>query len=114
MLATRDYVDAANKKTKEFLDELYRLIEIKADMTAVQNRSYVFTKHAELQLLVTPDMSFLTISVDESVNLDDGRCRVLAPEGEKIKIRKRLVDGVNFLQNNLRYTFERVNGVWKV
>lgn len=103
VLATRGYVD------RSFLT-----VAISEAGEGVVNKNHVFMEHCELQLPPGENGDSLTVSVDLSVNLNMGQCRVLPPAGERILAKNGLVDAANFIVANREYRFIKLNGVWRV
>ena len=77
------------------------------------NKLHIFTAHADLKIPNDAGTAF-RFAVDDSVDLDAGKCRLLAPEGQKITLKKVPKDIVNILTSGVIFTAVKVNGVWKV
>lgn len=100
--------------TRSYVDNSFSFVAINQTSNALNNKSHIFTAHADLLLKAENDGSWVNVSVDDNVDLKSGDCRVKAPTGEKIKVNGKLVDYARFTVANLGYRFKRINGVWKV
>ncbi len=73
----------------------------------------MFLTHSDLQIPDDAGSKFQFL-VDDSVDLSAGKCRLLAPEGQKIKVDKLASDICNITQTDVIHTVLKINGVWKV
>jgi hypothetical protein len=100
--------------TREYVDRSFLTVAVLASGLGKVNKNHVFMAHGELQLPQGEDGDSLTVSVDLSVSLISGQCRVLPPLGEKIQTKNGQVDVANFIAVNREYRFIKLNGVWRV
>lgn len=110
--ATQQWVtNEINKFVRMFsLDEY---VAANTDAITTCDKLHIFTAHADLQIPDDAGTSFRFV-VDDSVNLDAGKCRILAPVGNKISVKGTMADVVNIKNSAVIHNAIKVNGVWKV
>ncbi|WDE11163.1 phage tail protein [Thalassomonas haliotis] len=97
------------------LDESYNSVFIAKDTVANTNRNklHIFLNHADLQI---PDSSGdkFQFMVDDSIDLNTGTCRVLAPSGQQMMVSGITSDIADIQDVGVIHTALKINGVWKV
>ena len=100
--------------TREFVEDSFEFIEVTANRDAQKGKNHIFTAHADLLLQEEIDGTIVKVEVDESVDLANGDCRVIAPTGKKIKVAGALHDIARIKATGEVFRFKKVNGVWKL
>lgn len=101
--------------TRSYIDSKFKDVEVSSNAIASTKYGalHIFTSHADLQIPADTGTSF-KFMVDESVDLNTGKCRLLAPEGGKILVKRVLSDIANIKKSGVIYTAIKVNGIWKI
>lgn len=101
--------------TREYVDLKFSNVDVDINKSASTKYGalHIFTSHADLQIPADTGTAF-KFMVDESVDLNTGKCRLLAPEGGKILVKKVLSDIANIKKSGVIYTAIKVNGIWKI
>ena len=78
------------------------------------NRLHTFTAPGvDIQIPEGEGEAF-RIGVGDSVDLEAGKCRLLAPQGKKMLVVSKEKDAANFTQKGVIYQVLKVNGVWEI
>lgn len=100
----------------EFNDQ-FKNFYITKNETAISNRKkvHIFMATADLQI-PTDDGEALDLIIDQSVVLSDAnKCRLLAPVGKKIIMKRVPYDSIDIQDINIRHTvYKNSNGDWKI
>jgi len=91
----------------------YLVVFVSVDITQRPFRKHRFMSPAELQLIDLPDGSEFIVSVDFSVDLGAGDCKLLAPEGEQIVLAKGSYDDVDITTRGVDFNLTRFEGEWR-
>lgn len=113
-LATRQHV-AANYFSKAEVAALVAASQT-ADMSssaiAPAEGVLIFVELGDKTMQATVDGKLLTVYVDPDVNLQAGKCRLVAPGTEKLNTKNGLHEIANLVDRG-PYRFVRQGGVWK-
>lgn len=93
--------------------QLNRLMVITEASTAQPDFRHLFMSTVDLQLPLAPDNSRLVCRVDYSVDLNNGKCRLLPPEGETIHTPSGGATSINLIESRRDFGFIRINGQWR-
>ncbi|SUI93667.1 MULTISPECIES: phage tail protein [Shewanella] len=101
--------------TREFVEQKFGLVDVDKHKVAVttNNALHVFTAYADLQIPNDTGTSF-KFMIDDSVDVNAGKCRIVAPVGHKISVKGVLSDIANIKTARVIYTAVKIAGVWKI
>ncbi|PAJ72298.1 hypothetical protein CJF42_22025 [Pseudoalteromonas sp. NBT06-2] len=101
--------------SKSEIDTQNGSFEIKTanEIAKTQGTLHVFLTHSDLQIPDDAGTKFQFL-VDDSVDLSAGKCRLLAPTGQKINVSGTPSNICNIKDKDVIHTVLKINGVWKV
>lgn len=100
--------------TRSYVDNSLNFIAVTSDLNAEKNKEHLFLSHADMQFSAEINGTRIDVSVDNSVDLSLGKCRLLPPNGELFEYQQQLYSSVEITKLQVMYRLRRINGVWKI